>query len=99
MHPYPELYALSEKFVKKMACYFKCAFPQVMFNFEDILANEGLSSTDGHFGGTPFSSFAITRDYSCLPHDDPKDYGFGIIVWLHPSKCYNFLHIFPIHFL
>lgn len=74
--------------MKKMAHYFEDSFPEVMKNFEKILTDEGLDTMDGHFGGTPFTSFAITRDYSCLPHDDPNDYGFGIIVWLYPSKLY-----------
>lgn len=91
VQPYPELYALSEKFVMKMAHHFEVAFPEVMANFAKILINEGLNSTEGHFGGTPFTSFAITRDYSCQPHDDPNDYGFGIMVWLHPCKSFQFV--------
>jgi len=59
-----------------------------MTNFKKILVNEGIHGTDGRFGGTPFTSFAITHNYNYSPHDDPMDYGFGIIVWLHPSKLF-----------
>lgn len=85
------MYALSEVFLKKMYGYLKVAFPVVMENLKNVLLTEGLDGNDGHFADTPFTCFAITRDYSCLPHDDPTDYGYGVIVWLHPSKFTFFI--------
>jgi len=88
------MYALSEVFTQKMYCCLKVAFPGLMENLEKILVTEGLSGTEGLFAGTPFTCLAITRDYLCLPHDDPTDYGYGIIVWLHPSKFSDWYCIF-----
>lgn len=81
-----ELAHLSEVFIRRMCGYFHTIFPEAMRDFENILVNEGLHGAHGRFGGTPFTAFAITKDYNCLPHNDPNDYGYGIIVWLHPSK-------------
>ena len=95
---HPEMYALSNTFLKKMNCYFQIAFPEVMTHLEEVLINEGFNSVDGYFGSTPFTSFSLTRDYSCLPHDDSTDYGFGIIVWLHSSKFY-FVNVIEVYFI
>jgi len=57
-----------------------------MARFEKILSNEGLPSGEGKFANTRITCFSITKDYKCWPHDDPSDYGYGIIVWLYSNE-------------
>ena len=85
-HTNNSVYAVAEEFIKDVASDLRIAYPEEMENFEKILIDEGLDGEEGRYGGTPFSCFSITRDYNCYPHDDNKDYGFGIIIWLYPRK-------------
>lgn len=96
VHPKESLYDLSEMFANEMTKHFRFVFPRLMDRLDKILCNEGLSLDQGGFAKTPFTCFSITRDYECVPHDDPTDYGYGIIVWLYPSK-YNTLSFEFIH--
>lgn len=59
-----------------------------MKRFDNNLEIEGLEGIEGRFAGTPFNCFSITRD-NCIAHDDPTDYGYGIILWLHPNYGYG----------
>jgi hypothetical protein len=56
-----------------------------MTALEKKLVNKGLPDGEEHFVGTPFTLFSVTRDYSCAPHDDDKDYEYRFIFWLYPS--------------
>lgn len=85
------MYALSELFAKEMSEHLRIAFASQMQKFDENLENEGLSGKQGRFASTPFTCFSVTRDYKCDPHDDPTDYGYGIVVWLHPGLNHQIL--------
>jgi len=86
VHLNKSLYDLSERFAIEMTIYFQLAFLGAMARFDKIFSNEGLSSEEGKFANTLFTCFPIIQDYKYCPYDDPSDYGYGIIVWLYPSK-------------
>jgi len=88
--------------VRAITCWDVCIIQGLSCkNLENILVMEGLIGTKGLFTETPFSCLAITRDYSCLPHDDPTNYGFEIIVSVHLSKFifYMLLFFFKIYYI
>jgi len=43
---------------------------------------EGFGAGGALIGKSPFTSFAIIRDYNCRPHLDQDDYDLGFILWL-----------------
>lgn len=86
-HPDRSLLALSELFISEITSHINAIFGGVLKKFDKNLEVEGLKAGEATFGETPFSCFSITRDFSCFPHDDPTDYGFGFIVWLYPGKA------------
>ncbi|KAG0566139.1 hypothetical protein KC19_7G040900 [Ceratodon purpureus] len=84
-HLNPCLYHLPEVFVKEISDHLRNAFGPMMDRLDKILLNEGLVEDHGRFGNTPFTCFSITRNYECRPHDDPTDYGYGVLLWLFPD--------------
>jgi hypothetical protein len=83
------LYSLFESFASRVGVFFEAAFLASMKSFYKNLENEGLPKEEGCIRRTPFTCFSITRDYTCGPHDDDSDYGYGIILWLCPDRNFK----------
>lgn len=99
VHPeHPSLYALSELFASELTSCIEAKHGNIVSMLQKNLEIEGLKNEEARFAGTPFSCISITRDHSCLPHDDATDYGFSFIVWLYPGRFFALeIYVFIIH--
>lgn len=86
-HDDKSLYVLSKRFAAKICENFCLTFGPIMKRFDNNLEIEGLKEIEGHFARKSFNCFSIIRDYNCWIYDNPIDYRYNIILWLHSTKC------------
>jgi hypothetical protein len=69
-------------------------FPSIFKHLENARAMEGMQSNDSRIGDSPFSAFAITKNYHVNVHCDALDFSYGFFLWLGGSgKFLNFSFI------
>lgn len=57
-------------------------YPGVFKHLRRILQEEGLEHGVPTMKESVFTTFTVTRDFSCHPHTDDDDYDLGFVIWL-----------------
>lgn len=64
-----------------MSSRLELCYPGVFKHLRNIVKTEGFQAGEASIGESPFTSFALTKDYNCRPHTDDDDYDLGFIIW------------------
>lgn len=68
-------------------------YPTIFEHLRKILEVEGFNNGEASLGKSPFTTFAVTRDYNCRPHLDGDDYDLGFILWLQEGMFFEVIVI------